>query len=439
MTMTFSTDGETARTHDNGSQHTPAYRASSPAEHAVAAWWFDGRGATDPELWAAVERSNCGAIMATPAELGRIASAKQRVAFVGDEHELAGLARETWVMTPHDELRARASAAGHHAGLLIEVADLEAGLPRGVAVCERGDDFVVVDIEHATYIPYELLLAKTEQRSTRILRSVPIKELDGVVDDIHQSLNALATLERGVGVLFRTREPAAIESLSRHVAHGRNEVMPLVRAKVVEVLHTGLGHRVCVDTTSMMTAEEGMLVGSTGWGGIFVCSENHYLPHMNLREFRVNAGAVHSYVWSPNDQILYLSEMRAGVEVLAVDVHGNCRPVTVGRAKIERRPLLCIRARVALDDVTPATRRAIELEREAVLRVTPTGERVTSEPHDCVHINAFVQNDWHVRIMGADGKIRHSTLLRPGDDIMAHVDVPGRHTGLKVTENILEK
>jgi 3-dehydroquinate synthase class II len=41
--------------------------------------------------------------------------------------------------------------------------------------------------------------------------------------------------------------------------------------------------------------------------------------------------------------------------------------------------------------------------------------------------------------MGADGKVRHSTLLRPGDEILAHVDVPGRHTGLKMTEHIVEK
>ena len=26
-----------------------------------------------------------------------------------------------------------------------------------------------------------------------------------------------------------------------------------------------------------------MIIGTTGWGGVFVCSETHYLPHMNLR------------------------------------------------------------------------------------------------------------------------------------------------------------
>ncbi len=423
----------------NGGAAASGRLAESAALSPSVQWWFDGRGASEAELWAAVERSNCFAVLASPEELERVNTSKQRVAYVQRAEELGGLASSVWVLTPHDELRLSASRAGHRAGLLIEVIDLESGLPRGVEVCERGDDFVVVDIQHATYIPYELLLAKTEQRATRILRSVPIKDLDGLVDDIHQSLNAFATLERGVGVLFRTRDAAAIDSLSRNVSHAARATTPLVSARVVEVLHTGLGHRVCVDTTSMMTAEEGMLVGSTGWGGIFVCSENHYLPHMNLREFRVNAGAVHSYVWGMNDQTLYLSEMKAGAEVLCVDIHGNSRAVTVGRAKIERRPLVCIRARVSLDAVDSATRSAIEALQAAAARVTPPSEKLGAEPQDCVYVNAFLQNDWHVRIMGADGKVRHSTLLRPGDEILAHVDVPGRHTGLKVTEHIFEK
>ncbi|HWP06094.1 MAG TPA: 3-dehydroquinate synthase II [Polyangiaceae bacterium] len=417
-------------------KHSP--RVETPVV-AEAPWWFDGRGASEPELWATVARSNCEAVLVLPAELGAVPTGKQAIAFVERVEELERLPPEAWVMTNGEEIRARASAAGRRAGLLIEVHDLESGLPRGVEVCERGDDFVVVDIEHATYIPYELLLAKTEHKKTRILRSVPIKGLDGHVGDIHQSLNAFATLERGVGVLFRSRDPAAVESLTRNVAHVRTSSLPLVPARVVEVLHTGLGHRVCVDTTSMMTAEEGMLVGSTGWGGLFVCSENHYLPHMNLREFRVNAGGVHSYVWGPNDQILYLSEMKAGSEVLCVDLHGNARPVTVGRAKIERRPLVCIRAQVALADVPAALRAAIEAHEAAARGVTPDGEKIAAEPQDCVYVNAFLQNDWHVRLMGADGKVRHSTLVRPGDELLAHVEIPGRHTGLRVTEHILEK
>lgn len=87
-----------------------------------------------------------------------------------------------------------------------------------------------------------------------------------------------------------------VSSLSRRVLERQDRALSLVNVTVCAVRHTGLGHRVCVDTTSVMSTEEGMIVGSTGWGGIFVCSETHYLPHMNLREFRVNAGAVHSYI-----------------------------------------------------------------------------------------------------------------------------------------------
>ena len=94
-------------------------------------WWFDGREAGEPELWAALERSNAAAVLARPAELERLTTTKQRIAFVTDANELAGLARDTWVLTPVEELRVRAKAAGHQAGLLIEVSDLERGLPPG--------------------------------------------------------------------------------------------------------------------------------------------------------------------------------------------------------------------------------------------------------------------------------------------------------------------
>jgi 3-dehydroquinate synthase class II len=402
-------------------------------------WWFDGRGVNDPALWSAVENANCIAVVIDPDQQKQVRTSKQRVVYVERASQLEHLQDGVWVWTPSEEIRVAAAKEGRKAGLFIDVENLESEFPHCIEVCSRGDDFVVIDIEHATYIPYELLLAKTEGKPTRILRTVPIKGLAGTVDDINQSLNAFATMERGVGVLFRTRNPAAIESLTRNLSHRQSGKFDLVKAKVVEVRHTGLGHRVCVDTTTLMTAEEGMIVGSTGWGGIFVCSETHYLPHMNLREFRINAGGVHSYIWGPNDQHLYLSEMRAGTELLCVDIHGTSRVVTVGRAKIERRPLLCIRCSVSLDQVPEEIRKRIEAAQSAALEVTPSGEKIAAEDQNCVYINTFLQNDWHVRIMGADGKIRHSTLVQPGDELLAHVDVPGRHTGLKVTEHIMEK
>lgn len=402
-------------------------------------WWFDARGLADSELLKAVERSNCTHVVIDLDQQGGFNNAKQNVVWIDHPEQLAQLKDGAWVFTSSEEVRAKAVASGRKAGLFIDVGNLEADFPHCVNVCERGDDFVAIDIEHATYIPYELLLAKTEGKPTLVLRSIPIKGLRDVVDDVNQSLNAFATMERGVGVIFRTRNIAAVESLSRSISHRQGGQLPLVPARVTEVQHTGLGHRVCVDTTSMMSAEEGMVVGSTGWGGIFVCSETHYLPHMNLREFRVNAGAVHSYIWGPNNNVMYLSEMQSGAEVTCVDRSGKSRVVAVGRAKIERRPLLKIRCAVSLENVSTEQRSAIEATLAAQRQVTPAGEKLSAIDQECVHINTFLQNDWHVRVMGADGKIRHATLIKPGDDLLAHVDLPGRHTGLKVNEHILEK
>ena len=373
-------------------------------------WWFDARGMTGDEMdiLDAAYQSNCFAVLADRDQLDLIMTGKQKVVWIDSASQLSGLPRDVWVLTPDETLVARAKQAGHNAGCFVDVKDLESEFPRCVQICKRAYDFVVIDIHNATYIPYELLLAETEHMPTRILRSVPIAGLQGAVDEVHQALNAFGTMEAGVDVVYKSRSAKDIKEYSAEIEQRLRGKMDLVEAEVVEVQHTGLGHRVCVDTTTLMTPEEGMIVGSTGWGGIFVCSETHYLPHMNLREFRCNAGGVHSYVWGPDNVAVYLSELKAGSRLLAVDTAGKTRVVTVGRVKIERRPLLLIKSKVTRDDGPP------------------------------VFINTFLQNDWHVRIMGADGKVRNSTLVQPGEKLMAFADTPGRHTGIRVTENIVE-
>ena len=373
-------------------------------------WWFDARGLedSDSDILDAAYQSNCYAVLVDPDQLRHVMTAKQLVASVERANQLDSLPDDVWVLSSQENIVDAARQKGRKAGMFVDVADLESEFPHCIKVCKRGYDFVVIDIHNATYIPYELLLAETEALPTRILRSVPIAGLQGTVDEVNQALNAFGTMEAGVDVCFRSRSAKDLKEYSAQIEQRLRGTMDLVEAEVVDVQHTGLGHRVCVDTTTLMTAEEGMIVGSTGWGGIFVCSETHYLPHMNLREFRCNAGGVHSYVWGPDNVAVYLSELRAGSSCLAVDIHGRTRLVTVGRVKIERRPLLLIKSKVQRDD------------------------------GGTTFINTFLQNDWHVRIMGADGKVRNSTLVRPGERLMAFVDTPGRHTGIRVTENIVE-
>jgi len=411
----------------------------APSKTSEVQWWFDARKLPSERILQVVEQSNCTHVVIDHAQHRGFTTAKQKVIVIDAAAQLKDLEPGVWVMTRDESIRRHAAGAGHKAGLSIDVMDLEREFPYCIEVCERGDDFVVIDIEHATYIPYELLLAKTEGKPTKVFRNVPIKGLQGVVDDINQSLNAFATMEHGIGVVLRTEYAEVVESLSQRIEQRQNTPIQLVKARVEEVQHTGLGHRVCVDCTSMMSVEEGMIVGSTGWGGLFVCSETHYLPHMNLREFRVNAGAVHSYIWGPDDSVKYLSEMQAGAEVLCVDLHGNSRVVTVGRAKVERRPMLKIRCSVALDDVHPKVREAVLTTNAARLAVTPSQDTVASEDPNRIYLNVFLQNDWHVRLMGADRKVRHATLVEPGDELLAHVELPGRHTGLRISESIFEQ
>ena len=126
---------------------------------------------------------------------------------------------------------------------------------------------------------------------------------------------------------------------------------------------------------------------------------------MPTRPFRVNAGALHSYVLGPDNRTNYLSELGSGSTVLAVDAKGRTRLVTVGRAKIESRPLLTIDA------------------------VAPDGTAV----------NLIVQDDWHVRVLGPGGAVLNVTELRPGDELLGYLATDDRHVGYPIDEFCLEQ
>src|SRR5207248_6483678 len=111
----------------------------------------------------------------------------------------------------------------------------------------------------------------------------------------------------------------------------------LVELTVTGISHVGVGERACVDTCAYLRQDEGILVGSHARGLVLCASETHPLPYMPTRPFRVNAGAIMSYTLAGGGFTRYLSELTTGGRVLAVDVKGITRLVTVGRAKIESR------------------------------------------------------------------------------------------------------
>jgi 3-dehydroquinate synthase II/3-amino-4-hydroxybenzoic acid synthase len=257
-------------------------------------------------------------------------------------------------------------------------------------------DYAIVDFDLPTNIPLELFIARLQKRNTVLLRRV------ATVADMEI---AFGVMEEGSdGVLFYGTDPQEIQLLGNYLLRADYRKIELCPLVVTESRHIGMGVRACIDTTGLMTQEEGMLVGSTSSGGILVCSETHYLPYMNLRPFRVNAGAIHSYVWMPGDNAEYISDLQVGSKVLCVNFRGETRELSIGRIKMEVRPLLLIRGDAA----------------------------------GC-NLNVVVQDDWHIRLMTADGQPINSASIRPGDQLLAYLCQPGRHMGIKIDETIIEK
>lgn len=257
-------------------------------------------------------------------------------------------------------------------------------------------NFVAVYFYETTNIPLELLIAGFQKKGCTLLKFVHSAQEAEIV---------FGVMEKGSdGVILNAADIGEIQSMSLLAEKEMQTHLELEAGTVTGISHIGKGCRVCIDTTSILDNNEGMLIGSTSMGGILVSSETHHLPYMELRPFRVNAGAVHSYTYA-FEHTRYLTELEAGTPIMAVNTEGRCREVYVGRAKTEIRPLLKI-------DV-----------------VSEKGQ----------HINVIVQDDWHIRILGADNVVYNASEIKPGDKLLAYFCDGGRHVGLKIDEYLEEK
>ncbi|ABD11442.1 3-dehydroquinate synthase II [Frankia casuarinae] len=266
------------------------------------------------------------------------------------------------------------------------------------AACAAAQEWAwtVLRFRDETKIPLEIVLAAAHKSQGSVIT---------VVHDTDEANVVLGCLERGAdGIMLAPKAVGELSAL-KAVAAGGSFSLQLEELEVIETSHVGMGERACVDTCSMFGENEGILVGSHSKGMILACSETHPLPYMPTRPFRVNAGAVHSYTMSMAGRTNYLSELQAGGRVLAVDADGRARPVTVGRIKIETRPLRMITAK------------------------SPSG-RVA---------DLIVQDDWHVRVLGPGGVVINVTELQPGTKVLGYLPVEDRHVGYPIDEFCIEK
>ncbi len=215
---------------------------------------------------------------------------------------------------------------------------------------------------------------------------------------------ALGALEHGADrVVVEVHRPEEVDRLEALLDRPAPATLAWTTAEVRSVRPVGLGDRVIVDTTSLLRADEGLLVGSAAAFLFHVASEAVGSSFSRPRPFRVNAGAAHSYVLMADGTTRYLSELAAGDAVLAVGASGTGRAVRVGRIKIERRPLSLVLAR--------------------------DGERERT---------VFLQEAETVRLSTEEGR-RALTDLAPGDAVRGVRLPPARHLGAEIEESIEER
>lgn len=339
---------------------------------------------------AAIHTRMDGLLDSNPEGLAAVPPTLRKV-LVGDGGEQAADVVLTPVKSADelDDLRLRPDSAGY-----VEVID-EPSLQLACAAATTLR-YTVVKFRDPTKIPLEIVIAAADQSAGQLVCEVSsLEEAEIVVGVLEKGSDGLLMAPRSADEVFRLNELLA----------AKTPELELTVLTVQSIEHTGMGDRVCVDTCTHFGKDEGILVGSYSHGFVLCVSETHPLPYMPTRPFRVNAGALHSYTLGVGNRTNYLSELHAGSTLLAVAADGRTRRVTVGRVKLESRPLLTIRA------------------------CSPEG----------VEVSLAVQDDWHVRVLGPGAAVLNVTELRGGDQLLGYVATDKRHVGWPVGEFCIEK
>ncbi|MEM3095450.1 MAG: 3-dehydroquinate synthase II [Nitrososphaerota archaeon] len=268
-------------------------------------------------------------------------------------------------------------------------------IERIIALARSGASEILVSTSDWRIIPLENLIAMKAGMSTSVLAEA---ESPNDVELL------MGILEKGVdGVSVKVRSEADLRLL-RDVVRAPTNVS-LQHAMVEEVRDVGIGDRACIDTVSVLKLGEGLLVGSMASMFFLIHNESIGSSFTSPRPFRVNAGAIHSYILMPDGTTKYLSELSSGDRVMVVDQEGRTRLTSVGRVKIEKRPLRLVK--VSVEGQTGAV---------------------------------TVQNAETIRFIAGDGKLIPVTELKKGDRILVHVSQQrGRHFGIAVDETVVER
>ena len=286
------------------------------------------------------------------------------------------------------------------------------------AESQKKPSFIICQATNWKIIPFENLIAHFQEKRTQVYAHV-----QNSIQDVQFLISAL---ELGVdGIVFSPTSSDQLITLSNF----RESPIKfrLFPAKIEDIKDISKAERVCVDTSSILTVGEGMLVGNTAEGFGLIHAEVFNSEFVTSRPFRVNAGDVSEYILVPagenttqlqDDSTIkptlpkirtkYLSELQAGDSVYVVNSEGFARIVSIGRVKIETRPM-------------------------RMLKLTSQGEK---NPFSIVITVQYAET---VRLIRPDKSIIAITDLKVGDHILVAQGPRATHFGQPITEKIVEK
>ena len=192
-----------------------------------------------------------------------------------------------------------------------------------------------------TMVPLENLVAASRGTSTRIAAAIDEEaELNGAAFALGGGVDAILV----PGHLVNDAVTILGGKWDREETKDYRAIIE--EARILSIEGAGVGERVCVDLTRRISVGQGMAVGSISGNLCLVHGETIQSDYVPTRPFRVNAGAIHSYALMADGKTKYLSELISGDEVAILSTSGSKEKATVGRLKVETRPLLLIRFEV---------------------------------------------------------------------------------------------
>jgi 3-dehydroquinate synthase II len=267
--------------------------------------------------------------------------------------------------------------------------------------------WLLLEFEDWSMIPIENIIAACTGSPTKIaaLIRTPAEAqgaafaleigVDALVVELNQEMiNAasIAKSQRGENV-----EPIDTVDNSQNI-----ELQPL---EITNIESGGISDRYCIDLTSLLEIGEGMLIGSSSSCMALIHGETIASNYVPSRPFRVNAGPPHAYIVMANMTTKYLSELKAGDEIMIISSSGYCKTATVGRLKIERRPMLLFSLKNRND-------------KEAQI---------------------FTQQAETVRLVSTEKENIAVTDLTIGQYILGWSDPDARHIGVAVPSEVVER